>query len=377
MRLVLIYCGCLVLIALNLIQQGLTQNSYAQEASTSTSTPSAPSDAEGSPLLPSTSTAVPSPANDNADRDGTRSEVDGSDETLNNEGTSEEEQSTLHPSLTQLYTHLLEAQTSRLIPDVRNGLIRVGTVLLEVDSSLQSEVDSHAAQALTQHLIHIIQQQSNLIHISFNENQEILNHFRATTSIFNDQETRLRGRLISLGRLLGVRYLFVGQIARNEGKMEFSLRVLSIKSKGWVGQASVEALDPKALKNFTSRTLFRETRWGGTWRSALLPGWGQFYQKRSDKGLLYSLSAVGLLAGGIMSYQQGIDYQDQYQVQNASSVPYRLRANDAFVRANFFWGALGTVWAMSVLDGYLSGQDRVHFRFSFNPQGGLALSGDF
>jgi hypothetical protein len=289
----------------------------------------------------------------------------------------EEESVPPHSSLTQLYTHLLDSQTSRLIPDVRNGLIRVGTVLIEAGSSIQNEVDSSVAQALTQHLIHIIQQQSNLIHISFNENQEVLTHFRKTTSLFNDQETRVRGRLISLGRLLGVRYLFVGQVNRNEGKIEFTLRVLSIKSKGWVGEASVEALDPQALKRFEAQTLFRENRWGGTWRSSLLPGWGQFYQKRSDKGLLYSLSALGLLAGGLISYQQGIEYQDQYQVQNASSVPYRLRANDAFVRANFFWGALGTVWMMSVLDGYLSGQDRVHFRFSFNPQGGLALSGDF
>ena len=149
---------------------------------------------------------------------------------------------------------LLEAQTSRLIPYVRNGLIRVGTVLIEAESSLQTEVDSSLAQALTQYLIQIIQQQSNLIHISFNENQEVLTHFRKTTSLFNDQETRVRGRLISLGRLLGVRYLFVGQVARNEGRVEFKLRVLSIKSKGWIGQASVENLDPLVLKRFETQS---------------------------------------------------------------------------------------------------------------------------
>ena len=131
MRSVLIYCGCLVLIALNLIQQGLTHISYAQEVSPSTSPTPTASDTDPSlsesnsdssldpnrPLIPS----VEPPPQEDVSMDDPQDE---------------EESVPPHSSLTQLYTHLLDSQTSRLIPDVRNGLIRVGAVLIEAGSSI-------------------------------------------------------------------------------------------------------------------------------------------------------------------------------------------------------------------------------------------------
>ena len=386
MRSVLIYCGCLILVTFYGVEDHSYKKSFAQETppattspSTSTSSTSTRSPSSSPPSEGSNDTARGENVQANVDTSSANSGIETREPSSENSLSGEEggETPAVDASLIQLYTQLLESQTSQLIPDVRNGLIRVGTLLIEADSSVQNEIDLPVAQALTRQLIHVIRQQNNLIHISFNENREILTHFRKTTSLFFDQETRVRGRLISLGRLLGVRYLFVTQVTRNEGKLEFTLKVLSIKSKSWIGQGSSRYLDDKALTKFKKESLFRESKWGGVWRSALLPGWGQFYQKRPHQGVLYSLSTLGLLAGGLLSYTQGVDYQKQYEEEKASNVPYRLRANDAFQRANFFWGALGTVWAMSILDGYLNGQDRIHFRFSFNPQGGVALSGDF
>ena len=185
-------------------------------------------------------------------------------------------------------------------------------------------------------------------------------------------------RALTLGRMLGVRFIYVGQVVDEGQAVRIELKVLSIKRKGSVFEDQVTI--PKiALQALSEEHLFYESKVSALWRSVLLPGWGQLYQGRYHMAALYTLSSIGLLVGGIMSYQDGQEWAQLYRERVASTVPYRQRANQAFNRANLFFGGLATAWMINALDAYLSGKNQVRSRVQLQvyPQGGLQLSTSF
>jgi hypothetical protein len=254
-----------------------------------------------------------------------------------------------------------------LSPDIRNGLIRVAALTVQ-----GAELDLATRELITLLLSKKIAQQSNMV---ITEPKQVYRMMRT----FTVQDLALSdGRALTLGRMLGVRFLFVTHVTAEGSQYRFKVKVLSIKRKGVVfeNEAMINRSDINQLQK---DHIFREKKSSALWRSLLLPGWGQFYQHRPHMGTLYTLTSLGLLIGGILSYQDGQTWSDLYQEKTASTVPYRHRANQAFSRANIFWGALATTWVISALDAYLTGEDQAKSRINITvyPQGGLQLSSSF
>lgn len=279
--------------------------------------------------------------------------------------TSLDQQKMKSKSLSSLFTDLAQRGTERLRPDVRNGLIRVATLTFK-----GSKLDLATREALSRMFAHHISEQPNILQVD-----PIKVH--ATMRIFAQQEIDLTlERAISIGRLLGARFLLLGEIEAEGEEHLVKMSVVSIKRKGVIVEESGR-LKKGTLKKYIDKSVFYESKIGALWRSALLPGWGQIYQQRPEVGAFYALTAASLLTGGLLAYQEGQDHSARYAEGLSSSVPYRLQANSAFSRANLFWGGLGIIWVTSAIDAYLSGKDHAHFRLNFNPQGGLSLSGAF
>lgn len=254
-----------------------------------------------------------------------------------------------------------------LSPDIRNGLIRVAALTVQ-----GTDIDLATRELITLLLSKKIAQQSNMV---ITEPKQVYRMMRT----FTVQDLALSdGRALTLGRMLGVRFLFVTHVTAEGSQYRFKVKVLSIKRKGVVfeNEAMINRSDINQLQK---DHIFREKKSSALWRSLLLPGWGQFYQHRPHMGTLYTLTSLGLLIGGILSYQDGQTWSDLYQEKTASTVPYRHRANQAFSRANIFWGALATTWIISALDAYLTGEDQAKSRINITvyPQGGLQLSSSF
>ena len=257
--------------------------------------------------------------------------------------------------------------TERLRPDVRNGLIRVTVLTLQ-----GTRVDLPVREAISIKLNNLISAQPNMM---TPDSSQMVTTMRA----FGQQGIGLTiERAITVGRMLGARFVMIGEIdqPRRGAATSIKIQIVSIKRKGVINTFD-EKLSAGELERFQRTHLERETRLGATWRSAIAPGWGQVYQGRAGVGALYAATAFGALIGGILSYQSGLEDAEKYRENKASQVSYRSKGNLSFERANFFWGALGTLWVTSVVDAYLSGKDRVKPTFSIHPQGGLSLSGAF
>jgi tetratricopeptide (TPR) repeat protein len=94
------------------------------------------------------------------------------------------------------------------------------------------------------------------------------------------------------------------------------------------------------------------------WRSALLPGWGQFYNGESTKGLVIGGVALGLLGGVIGTYTIGSAAQKKYLDLPAEESPGKpsdfdtpFNTWDQMAKLNhMLYYAFGVAWSYGIID---------------------------
>ena len=99
---------------------------------------------------------------------------------------------------------------------------------------------------------------------------------------------------------------------------------------------------------------------GAIGRSAVLPGWGQFYAHKRFLGATSFVGTSGLLIGVLLTHQSFRDVYDNEYVPVAlidEKSPEALfqynRANQRYKLRQFFLFAAAGVWAYSLIDSYV------------------------
>ena len=99
---------------------------------------------------------------------------------------------------------------------------------------------------------------------------------------------------------------------------------------------------------------------GAIGRSAVLPGWGQFYAHNRFLGATSFVGTTGLLVGALITHQSFRDVYDNEYVPVAlidDKSPEALfqynRANQRYKLRQFFLFAAAGVWAYSLIDSYV------------------------
>ncbi len=95
------------------------------------------------------------------------------------------------------------------------------------------------------------------------------------------------------------------------------------------------------------------------WRSALLPGLGQLYNGETAKGYIYSLAYV---ASAVAIIKYIIDQNSAVSAYNNTNYDFDAKyktAQSARTKIIIPLAVAGTVWAISVLDAFLSGKDDI------------------
>lgn len=117
------------------------------------------------------------------------------------------------------------------------------------------------------------------------------------------------------------------------------------------------------------------------WRSALLPGLGQFYNGEIAKGYIYSLAYVASVAA-VVKYL--IDQNDAVAAYNNTNYDFETKykaAQEAQTKVIIPLAVAGTVWGVSVLDAFLSGKDekpeRAKKTVELKYDGGLTIAYNF
>jgi TolB-like protein len=180
-----------------------------------------------------------------------------------------------------------------------------------------------------------------------------------------------------MGKMLGADAMLVGSVAEAGDRYKVSVRAVGTQSGKIILTENID-LPAADLVALSSEAVVLRTRTGSLYRSLLLPGWGQVYNRQPVKAALFVALEVSAVTLALLSNAQGAGFEDDYKKldQTADQREFdRLteKAEDAFGwRNRLIWTAVA-VHGLNVLDALLSGKSYDSAQLTAGPQGAAAM----
>lgn len=158
------------------------------------------------------------------------------------------------------------------------------------------------------------------------------------------------------GKVLGAQSLISGTVAEAGPQYLVAVRQVDVES-GAVLVSGQVGIDRAGLVALSSEAVVLRSKAGAVFRSALVPGWGQFYNGDTSKGALFFGAGAGTMSSALGFYIAGVKARARYQKNRAGTVDQRALANRHFSTTNYLLMAYGALWALNLLDGYFGGRE--------------------
>jgi hypothetical protein len=101
--------------------------------------------------------------------------------------------------------------------------------------------------------------------------------------------------------------------------------------------------------------LYRPSPAAAAVRSALIPGWGQSYNKQQVKGALFFLSFAAATYGSISLYQKSNNSYHSYIQNGQKDDPRYDDYSSERTQAYMLGGTAALLWGVSMIDAYIHG----------------------
>jgi TolB-like protein len=198
--------------------------------------------------------------------------------------------------------------------------------------------------------------------------------------VFTELDRKTKGQVspqgaASVGRLLGARTVVLGSVAGAGADYLLTARAVDTET-GRILAAADQRVPQASLVALSEDVVEIRSRFGAAARSAAAPGWGQFYNGDTGRGVTYLGLTAAFGAAAIVSGVLGSQAETRYQDNTAATVSARADANTHYDRANIALLGLGTTWLISVIDAYVAGENAVNIDLGAAP-GLAALGGRF
>lgn len=174
------------------------------------------------------------------------------------------------------------------------------------------------------------------------------------------------------GRVLGAQSLASGTIAEAGAELLVTVRQVDVESGRTVVSAQVP-IDRAGLVALSSDMVVKRSKMGAVFRSMLIPGFGQLYNEAPVKSALFFGAGLATVGGGLGYYLASQSASADYHKNVPGTVGQREVANDRIRTANALLLGYGVVWALGVLDAYLSGRDFTDVRVDAAPGSSAAV----
>lgn len=160
----------------------------------------------------------------------------------------------------------------------------------------------------------------------------------------------------AFGKVLGAQSLISGTVSEAGPKYVVTVRQVEVESGRVLVSGKVE-MDRAGLVALSSEAVVLRSRTGALFRSVVVPGWGQFYNREPVKGTLFLAGGLGTAGAAAGFFLASLGAKSDYESNTAEHVGQREVANDRVRVANVLLIAYGVVWAANLVDAYLSGSD--------------------
>ena len=172
-----------------------------------------------------------------------------------------------------------------------------------------------------------------------------------------------------LGKLANAQALVMGSVAEAGDRFLINARIVSTETAETLAAAS-EPVSAGTLVALSADSVVLRSRKDGAFRSLLVPGWGQFYNREPVKGGIVLGTEVTLLGAAALFHALGSKAERDYrQDTSAASASLRSDAERDYRWRNGLLAGAGVLWILNVADAYFSGVDgdRVVAGFALAP----------
>jgi len=162
------------------------------------------------------------------------------------------------------------------------------------------------------------------------------------------------GTAAEMGRIMGAESLVSGAVSAVGPNYIVTVRQVDVTSGRVINSAQVE-FERNGLVALSADAVVLRSKSGAAFRSALIPGWGQFYNREPAKGVLFTAAGLGALGTAAAYYLQAQSAFSDYKTGTPETVDQREVANGHIKVANIGLITFGAVWLLNVLDATISG----------------------
>jgi TolB-like protein len=170
-----------------------------------------------------------------------------------------------------------------------------------------------------------------------------------------------------LGKIADAQALVVGSVADAGDRFLVNARIVATETSETLASAS-EAVSAGSLIALSAEAVVLRSRGDAAFRSLVVPGWGQLYNRQKVKGAIFGAAAAGTIGAALAFHLAATEAERDYQARTtpeqlgggdpgAAAIALREDATRGYrLRNGFLWAAAG-VWAVGVADAYLFGVD--------------------
>ncbi len=167
-----------------------------------------------------------------------------------------------------------------------------------------------------------------------------------------------------IGKMADAQALVIGQVSEVGDRFLVNGRIVATETGETLAAESV-SVGAAGMVAFASDAVVLRSRSDATFRSLLVPGLGQFYNRQPVKGWLFLGAEVALLGSAVAFHLSGASaYSDYRNVAPASGTSASAEAERLYDVAasryrtrDVLLVCAGAVWAVNVVDAWVSGVD--------------------
>ena len=169
-----------------------------------------------------------------------------------------------------------------------------------------------------------------------------------------------------IGKLSDAQALVLGSVAEAGDRYLIDARIVATETAENLASAS-ESVPAANLVAFSSDAVVLRSRKDALFRSVLIPGWGQIYNREAGKGYLFMGAEIASIGAAVALAKLGSSAESDYKsAQPPSPVPadwpqqvaaLKQKAEDRYTQRNIAIAVAGSVWLLNILDAYFSGVD--------------------
>ncbi len=170
----------------------------------------------------------------------------------------------------------------------------------------QNTKDKQLGTLIAAELTTLLHRDHGLMMVERSQLAQVLSELSLGQTGLTDEKTS-----VEVGKLTGAQALIVGNVSEAGDRYLVDARVVSVLDAQvvYAAQAQLPAADLVAL---SSEAVVLRTRGGAVYRSLLLPGWGQLYNRQGEKGAVFAGAEVVAAAAATYFHFQGKKFDDKY-----------------------------------------------------------------